>query len=150
MAADDQPDLDISALRFEETGQTGTGSDWDAFEVRMTDMGDQTTTFWMTTDIDVGLFEISQRVAEASDALRIPTAGGAAAGAQQFLRYQGLARARALPNGRVVRMNIKADGQPTTITMNLEPGALPADAFNPPADYERMQMPSIQGGLPEN
>ena len=47
-------------------------------------------------------------------------------------------------------MNIKADGQPTTITMNLEPGALPADAFNPPADYERMQMPSIQGGLPEN
>ena len=71
-----QPDLDISALRFEETGQTGTVGDWDAFEVRMTGMGDQTTTFWMTTDIDVGLFEINQRVAEAGDALRTPTACG--------------------------------------------------------------------------
>lgn len=148
---DAQPDLDISVLRFEETGQRGTVGDRDAFEVRMTGMGDQTTTFWMTTDIDVGLFEINQRVAEAADALRMPTAGAGANGAQQFLRYQGRARAQGLPNGRVVRMNIDADGQPTTITLlSMEPEALAADTFNPPAGYEQMQMPSIPGGLPED
>ena len=145
----EQPNLDVAALQFEETGQTATVGDWEAFEVRMTGMDDQATTFWMTTDIDVGLFEISQRVAVAADALRMPTAGGAAAGAQQFLRYQGLARAQGLPNGRVVRMHIDADGQPTTITLqSMEPGGLPADTFDPPSDYEQMQMPSIPG-LPE-
>ncbi len=145
----EQVDFGVAALAFEETGQTATVGDWDAFEVRMTG-ADQATTFWMTTDIEFGLFEISQRVAEAADALRMPTAGGGAAGAQQFLRYQGLARAQGLPNGRVVRMNIDADGQPTTITLqSMEPGGLPADTFDPPSDYEQMQMPSIPG-LPED
>ena len=48
-------------------------------------------------------------------------------------------------------MNIDADGQPTTITLlSMEPEALAADTFNPPASYEQMQMPSIPGGLPED
>ena len=150
-AGGNQQDIDVNALSFEETGQTETIGEWDAFEVRMTGMGDQTGTFWMTPDIDVGLFEISQRVALAADALRMPTAGGSAAGAQQFLRYQGLARAQGLPDGRVVRMNIDADGQPTTITLlRMEPGALPADTFDPPADYAQMQIPSIPGGVPRD
>lgn len=66
---------------------------------------------------------------------RMPTAGAGATGAQQFLRYQGLARAQGLPNGRVVRMNIDADGQPTTITLlSMEPGALAAGRLRVDAD----------------
>jgi hypothetical protein len=28
------------------------------------------------------------------------------------------------------------------------PGPLPADTFNAPADYNKMQMPSLPGGIP--
>ena len=146
---DAAPDFDIDKLRFERTGRTETIGDWDAFEVRVTGLEDQEMHYWMTTDTEVGMMEVSRQVATAADALRMPMMGGGAAGSQRFLQYQSLAQAQGLPDGRVVRMNVDADGGQTTITLlSVDPGPLPADTFEPPDGYEPMQMPSIPG-LPE-
>ena len=147
--ANGSAEVDVSRLSFEETGRREQIGEWDAFEVRVTGMDDEAAAFWMTTDIDLGLFEVSQHVAEAADALRMPMAGGAAAGSQQLLQYQSFLDAQGLPDARVVRMNIDAEGQPTTIALlSMDPGPLPPDTFDPPAGYEQMQMPSIPGGFP--
>ena len=143
--ADAEPDFDPSQIRFEETGQTEQINGWDAFEVRVTGLQDQDGAFWMTRDIETGLFEISGHVADAAEALRMPMAGGGATGGTQaLLRYRSLIAASDMPDGRVVRMNFEADGNTTSVTlMSMEPGPLPADTFTAPAGYEQMQMPSI-------
>ena len=143
--ADADADFDPSQIRFDETGQTEQINGWDAFEVRVTGLPDQNGVFWMTRDIDTGLFEISSQVAEAAEVLRMPMAGGGA-GAQALLRYRSLIAAAGMPDGRIVRMNFETDDGTTSITlMSMEPGPLPADTFAPPADYEQMQMPLIPG-----
>ena len=146
---DQDSDFDPTRIRFRETGRREQIGEWNAFEVEVTGLDDQEGAFWMTTDVDVGLFEISTRVADAASMLSMPMAGGPGGGSQALARYQALASAQGLPEGRVVRMNFEAEDQPTTMTLvSIEPGPLPAGAFDPPTGYERMQMPSIPG-LPD-
>ena len=143
--ADAESDIDPSQIRFVETGQTEQINGWDAFEVRVTGLPDQDGTFWMTRDIETGLFEISRQVADAAAVLRMPmTGGGPGGGAETLQRYRSLMDAANMPDGRIVRMNFEADGNATSVTlMSMEPGPLPADTFTAPAGYEQMQMPAI-------
>ena len=93
----------------------------------MTGLPDQDGTFWMTRDIETGLFEISRQVADAAAVLRMPmTGGGPGGGAETLQRYRSLMDAANMPDGRVVRMNFEADGNATSVTlMSMEPGAAP-------------------------
>ena len=140
-------------MTFEETGLHEQIGDWDAFEVRfeasMDGADDQAGSLWLTTDADIGLFELGARVATAASALQMPMAGGGAPGANQLSQYQAMAAAEGLPEGRVVRIDSQQDDQTATVTLiSFEPGPLPGGTFDAPAGYERMQMPSIPGGLP--
>ena len=149
--ANDASDLDPSQLRFEETGNRERIGEWDAFEVRMSGMeSGQTGMLWMTNDLEIGLFELTSTVAEATGALSMPMAGGGGLpNASDLARYQAIARAGGMPDGVVVRALMTGDGKTTTMTLlSVVPGPPPAGTFDPPSDYERMQMPSIPGGLP--
>ena len=151
-AADSAQGGDVE-MTFEVTGLQEQIGDWDAFEVRfeasMDGVDDQEGSLWLTTDADIGLLELSVRVATAASALQMPMAGGSAPGANQLSQYQAMAAAEGLPEGRVVRIDSQQDDQTATVTlMSVEPGSLPGGTFDAPAGYERMQMPSIPGGLP--
>ena len=149
----DSPQGDDVDLTFEETGLREQIGDWDAFEVRfeanMDGADHEEGSLWLTTDADIGLFELSVRIASAASALQMPMAGGGGGVADQLSQYQAMAAAEGLPEGRVVRIDSQQDKQTATVTLlSVEPGALPVDTFEAPAGYEPMQMPSIPGGLP--
>lgn len=135
--------FDPGSVSFEETGQRAQIGTWDAFEVLMTsEDGEQR--LWLTTDTDVGLFELSLRAAQALSALRMPMAGGGAPTAQTLARYREVATAQGLPDGRVVR--IVDPERSTTLTLqDVEIGPLDEATWSAPADYDRMEMPSIPG-----
>ena len=144
-----EPDIfDPTTLQFEQTGQTQQIGSWNAFEVLMQGSDGQEGALWLTTDAEIGLFELSLRAAEAASMLQNPMAGGGG-GSQQFLQYRSLAEAQGLPEGRVVRIVSSEDNGGATITLiSVETGPLPVDTFEPPAGYEQMQMPAIPG-IPE-
>ena len=141
-----EPDIfDPTTMEFEETGQTAQIGNWNAFEVLMHGADGQEGTLWLSTEAEVGLFELSLRAAEAASMLQNPMTGGGA-GSQQFLQYRSLAEAQGLPDGRVVRIVSSPDDAGGTVTlMGTETGPLPDGTFAPPAGYEPMQMPSIPG-----
>ena len=142
-------DFGPAQVMFEETGRRERIGDWDAFEVRMTMPDQPPGLLWLTTDIDTGLFELSRVVADAASALRMPMAGGGAPSAQELARYRALPGSQGLPDGQVVRIVHADNDSATQITlMSIMPGPLPADTFNAPADYNKMQMPSLPGGIP--
>ena len=144
-SGDQSDEFDPGSLNFERTGATGPVGPWNAFEVRMTNADGEEGALWITTDADIGLFEVSLRLAESASALQMPMAGSAGA-AEEFLRYRSVAESQGLPDGKVVRIVSGEDDEAVTITlMSVELGTLPSDTFEPPAGYERMQMPSIPG-----
>jgi len=138
--------VDPTTLQFEETGQTEQIGSWNAFEVLMHGSDGQEGALWLTTEAEIGLFEISARAAEAASMLRNPMIGGGGGGPQQFRRLRMLAEAQGLPDGRVVRIVSTDDNGGGVITLaNVETGPLPGDTFEAPAEYELMQMPWIPG-----
>ena len=137
--------FDPSTVQFEQTGLTQQIGPWDAFEVMMHGADGQEGALWLTTDAEVGIFEISHRAAEGASMLQYPMAGGGG-GPQQFLQLRSLAEAQGLPDGRVVRIVSNDDNGAAIITLlNVETGPLPGDTFEPPAGYEKTQMPVIPG-----
>ena len=138
-------DYDPSQLQFSQTGETAQIGTWSAFEVSMTDATGNRGSLWLTTDTDVGLFEVMGRVASAASVLSSPMAGGGGM-STQFLQYQAFAAAQGLPDGRVVRIVSDDDSGTTVITLtNVESGPISDDLFAPPADYTPMQMPTFPG-----
>ena len=144
----DVPDLDPTQIQFQETGNTAQIGEWNAFEVVMTSADGEQGAVWLSTEPAVGLFELFARVSDAASALSMPMAGGGG-GAQAFLQYQALSQSQGLPDGRVVRIvPDDANGGGTLTLVTAELGPIPASTFEPPADYQQMQMPSIPG-LPQ-
>ena len=76
--------FDPATLQFEETGQTGQVGPWDAFEVVMQGPDGQEGALWLTTDAEIGLFELSMRAAEAASMLQNPMTGGGGGSSQTF------------------------------------------------------------------
>ncbi len=137
--------FDPATLQFEQTGLTQQIGSWNAFEVLMRGSDGQEGALWLTTDAEIGLFEISHRAAEAASILQNPMAGGGG-GPQQFLQLRSLAEAQGLPDGRVVRIVSQDDNRGAIITLlDVETGPLPGDTFEPPAGYEKTQVPVIPG-----
>ncbi len=142
----DQADspFDPGQLQFQETGATDQIGSWSAFEVEMTDSDGNVGALWLTTDSEIGLFEVMLRVADAASVMSSPMAGGGMS--LSFLQFQTVAQAQGLPAGRVVRIVSDTGDGMTTITLtDVQPGPLPSGTFEPPAGYTQMQMPSIPG-----
>ena len=131
-------------MEFQETGATDQIASWNAFEVEMTDADGNVGFLWLTNEIEIGLFEVMLRVADAASVMSSPMAGGGMS--LNFLQFQTVAQAQGLPEGRVVRI-VSDDGDgTTTITLaDVQPGPLPGSTFEPPTGYTQMQMPSIPG-----
>ena len=139
------PDFDPTQIQFQETGNTAQIGEWNAFEVLMTSPDGEQGAVWLSTEPEVGLFELFARVSDAASALSMPMAGGGG-GAQAFLQYQALAQSQGLPEGRVVRLvPDDANGGGTITLVGAEVGPIPQSTFEAPADYQQMQMPSIPG-----
>ena len=138
----DQPSaVDPSQMQFETTSNREQVGPWDAVEVLMSGPDGQEGSLWFTTDVETGLFELMARAAGAASALQMPMASGgmAKAVALQFLRYEAIAEAEGLPEGRVVRIDSRDGDQSLTITLSsIEPGPLPGDTFEAPAGYQQM------------
>ena len=141
----DADNFDPTTLQFERTGQTQQIGSWNAFEVLMQGSDGQEGALWLTTETEIGLFELSARAAEATSMLRNPMIGGGGGGPQQFRRLRKLAEAQGLPDGRVVRIVSTDDGGGVITLASVETGPLPGDTFEAPAEYEKMQMPAIPG-----
>ena len=142
----DQTDaaFDPEELQFQETGATDQIGSWSAFEVEMTDSDGNVGSLWLTTDSDIGLFEVMLRVADAASVMSSPMGGVGMS--MSFLQFQTVAQAQGLPEGQVVRI-VSDDGDgTTTITLaDVQSGPLPGGTFEPPDGYTQMQMPSIPG-----
>jgi len=144
-AAQGGVDYDPSQLQFSQTGETAQIGPWSAFEVDMTDSTGSRGALWLTTDTNVGLFEVMSRVASAASILSSPMAGGGGV-STQFLQFQAFAQAQGLPEGQVVRIVADDDNDSTVITLTkVESGPISDDTFEPPAGYTPMQMPSFPG-----
>ena len=138
-------DYDPSQLQFSQTGETAQIGTWSAFEVSMTDASGNLGSLWLTTDTNIGLFEVMGRVASAASMLSSPMAGGGGM-SMQFLQYQAFAQTQGLPDGRVVRIVSDDDDGSTIITLTgVESGPISDELFVPPADYSPIQMPSFPG-----
>lgn len=142
----DSDAIDPTTMQFEQTGETQQIGPWSAFEVLMTGSDGQEGALWLTSDAEIGLFELFARAAEAASMMRNPMLGGGGGGPQQFRRLRALAEAQGLPDGRVVRIVSTDENGGGTITLaNVEVGPLPGDTWVPPAEYEPRQMPAFPG-----
>ncbi len=76
----DSDTFDPTTMEFDQTGETQQIGSWNAFEVLMHGSDGQEGALWLTTDAEIGLFEISARAAEAVGMLWNPMipGGGAA------------------------------------------------------------------------
>ena len=141
----DSASTNLDSVRFEPTGQTETIGPWSASEVRVTGMPQgQNGTVWVTSELDVGLFELFARMGDALEAMQMPMLGGGGEGPQQqLMRYRQMKDAAGLPSGGVVRLN--AD---VTITLqDVEQGPFSDDPYAGPPGYEKTEMPNV--GFPE-
>jgi len=141
----DADSFDPTTLRFERTGQTQQIGSWNAFEVLMHGSDGQEGALWLTTETEIGLFELSARAAKSASMFRNPMTGGGGGGPQQFQRLRRLAEAQGLPDGRVVRIVSTDNGGGVITLASVETGPLPGDTFEAPAEYELTQMPVIPG-----
>ena len=142
-AGDGDSAINLDNLQFEPTGQTETIGPWTASGVRVTGLeGGGESTVWIASDLETGLFELFARMSDALDAMQMPMMGGG--GPQdQLKRYREMRNAAGVPDGGVVRMNMNDQNGATNITLqSLDEGSF-GDALNPPAGYEKMQMPSF-------
>ena len=141
----DQADaaFDPQELQFQQTGATDQIGSWNAFEVEMTDANGDVGSLWLTTDSEIGLFEIMLGVADAASVMSSPMGGGMSL---NLLHFQTVAQAQGLPPGQVVRIVSDDGDDTTTITLaDVQSGPLPSGTFEPPDGYTQMQMPAIPG-----
>ncbi len=138
----DDSKINVDDLRFEPTGETETIGPWTAAGVRVTGLEGGESTVWIASDLDTGLFELFARMGDALEAMQMPMMGGG--GPQdQLKRYREIRNAAGVPDGGVVRMNMNDQNGATNITLQaLEQGSF-GDVLNPPAGYEKMQMPNF-------
>ena len=138
----DNAEINVDNLKFEPTGQTETIGPWSASGVRVTGLEGGEGIVWIASDLDTGLFELFARMGDALEAMQMPMMGGG--GPQdQLQRYREIQNAVGVPTGGVVRMNMNDQNGATNITLqSLEQGSF-GDALNPPAGYEKMQMPNF-------
>ncbi len=133
--------FDPQQVTFERTGRTDTIGEWSAFEVRAINEEDgEVTSLWLTTDAEIGLFELFGAIAGKLDSVRMPgVAGGSPlAKLRESMRY---ARANGLPQGAVVRVAGK-DGATMTLE-GVQPGPFDPSLWQAPAGYSKQQMPGM-------
>ena len=135
------------SLSFEATGNSETIGAWNAFEVQVRNEDGDQGQLWLTEDTDVGLFEVFASVVDMAAAMRLPMGmGGQSSNPQEMLQgYAALARAQGLPEGRAVRIVSTESGGSTVTLTAVQPGSPPAGTFDPPVDYQKMEMPRIPG-----
>ena len=134
-------------LTFEATGNRETIGAWDAFEVQVRNEDGDQGQLWLSEDTEVGLFEVMASVVDLASSMQMPMGmAGQQRNPQEMLqRYAALASAQGLPDGRAVRIVSTGADQATATLIGVQVGAVPADTFTPPADYEAMRMPNIPG-----
>ena len=140
----DMKDFDPAAYSFRRTGATDTVMDQRVFEVEMTGPGGQRASLWLSATSEVGLFEVWSRLSEHLSKVAGPVMGGGS-GARNPLasmaEYMQLARARGLPEGRVLRMD-SADGV-SMVIKSWEHG--PFDNWKEaPTGYREQKMPMMK------
>ena len=103
---------------------------------------------WLTTDVEVGIFEISHRAQEGA-MFQNPMAGGGR-GPQQVLQLRSLAEAQGLPDGRVVRIvSNDADGGAIITLLNLETARCRATRSSHRPDTKRRRCRLFLGSVIE-
>ncbi len=140
----DPDDFDPAAYSFRRTGATDTVMGHTVFEVEMTGPDGQRVSLWLSTSSEVGLFVVWSRLAEHLSKVAGPMMGGGPGGqnpAAGMAKYMQLARARGLPDGRVLRMD-SADGVSMVIDA-WEYGPF-GNWKEAPDDYREQKMPMIQ------
>ncbi len=146
----DPDDFDPAGFSFRRTGATDTVTTSDGvqhpiFGVDMTGPDGQLASLWMSTSAEVGLFEVWSRLAEHLSKVAGPMMGGGPGGSNPMAgmaEYLQLARARGLPDGRVLRMD-SADGV-SMVVNGWEYGPFDGNWKEAPQTYREQKMPMIQ------
>ncbi|HJO38787.1 MAG: DUF4412 domain-containing protein [Vicinamibacterales bacterium] len=142
-AAPTEPPAD---LRFETAGNRETIQGWDAFEV-FVESSEGEDRFWLTEDTEIGLFEVLSSFADIAGSMQMPMGMGQAQQEPQAMmsRYQQMARAQGLPEGRAVRIVSDAEDAANITLVGVQVSTAPDGTFTPPADYEKMEMLAFPG-----
>ena len=137
----------IADLSFEATGERESIGAWDAFEVQVQSGQGAQGHVWLSEGLEIGLFEVLARVAQIAGTLQMPLGADRNNNPQQMLlRYSEYAQAQGRPDGRAVRIVSSDSDQDVTMTLTgVQSGPLPSGTFDPPADYQKMEMPAIPG-----
>ena len=131
---------------FVATGNTKTVGGWSADEYRLEGPEDTPDAiFWFTTDTGAELHPVLEQLVAAIDALNTPALQSISGG----MPDGGLVGAMNerwdemnVPPGFPVEIITSEGGTNTTITVtSIEQGALDAADFEPPAGYQKMQIP---------
>ena len=146
----DPDDFDPTSFSFRRTGATdtlttNTGAKHSVFEVEMTGPDGQRASLWMSTSAEVGLFEVWSRLAEHLSKVAGPMMGGGPGGRNPMAgmaEYLQLARARGLPDGRVLRMD--SDRRVSMVVDGWEYGPFEGNWKEAPATYREQKMPMMQ------
>lgn len=132
--------------RFVATGNTKAIGAWSADEYRLEGPEDTPdAVFWFTTDTGAELLPVLEQLVSAIDALNTPALQSISGG----MPDGGLVGAMNerwdemdVPPGFPVEIITSEGGTTTTITVvDIEQGALDATEFEPPAGYQKMQIP---------
>ncbi len=145
----DPDDFDPTSFSFRRTGATdtvttSTGTKHSVFEVEMTGPDGQLASLWLSTTAEVGLFEVWNRLAEHLSKVAGPMMGGGPGGRNPLAgmaEYLKLARARGLPDGRVLRMDSE-DGV-SMVVNDWEYGPFEGNWKEAPTGYTEQQMPRM-------
>lgn len=132
--------------RFVATGNTKQVGAWNADEYRLEGPEDTPdAVFWFTTETGAELRPVLEQLGGAIDALNTPALQSISGG----MPDGGLVGAMGerwdemdVPPGFPVEIVTSEGGTTMTITMtSVEQGAFPAADFEPPAGYQKMQIP---------
>lgn len=138
---------------FTATGNTRQVGEWTAEEYRVEGPdieGD--TRMWFTDDVDVDFFEVMSTVGEVMGSMNNPMMQGAMGGGDtggvlgRYRRYRAQMQAAGaeFPTGYPVVIETTTDeGTTTMTTKQIELGPFDAATFEPPADYQRVQVPGM-------
>lgn len=151
MQGQQEPDVDMSTPpTFTRTGNTKTVGAWNAYEV-LVEHPDQDgeVHMWFSEDIDVDVLAFATQVAEAMQSFNNPMMQRMNQGQGINLGMLGAMREGLvdleLPDGFPVQIISQDDGQTTTMTLTaVDQGPQDPANFQPPADYQRMEMPFIR------
>lgn len=131
---------------FVATGNTKTVGGWSADEYRLEGPEDTPDAiFWFTTDTGADLHPVLEQLVAAIDALNTPAlqriSGGIPDGGLVGAMNERWDEMN-VPSGFPVEIITSEGGTTTTITViSVEQGVLDAADFEPPAGYQKMQIP---------